>query len=75
MKPFTKHRLDTVSLVFGVLFLVVVGWWLFGNAVTVPLPGLGWLVAAALILFGVLGLLGALRGDRRNRSGDDDDLS
>jgi hypothetical protein len=72
MKPVTRHGTDVVSLVFGLLFLVTAVLWLFGAAVTVPLPGLGWLVALALIVFGVLGLLGALRGDRARRSPDDD---
>jgi hypothetical protein len=76
MKPVTKHRTDVFSLVAGVLFLLAVLWWLFGSRFTVPLPGLGWLVALALIAFGVLGLRGALRGDRGRRRSrtDDDDL-
>jgi hypothetical protein len=32
---------------------------------TVHLPALGWLVAGALILFGGIGLLGAIRSGRR----------
>jgi hypothetical protein len=74
MKPVTKHRTDPLSLIAGTIFLLAVLWWLFGNAFTVPLPGLGWLVALALIAFGVLGLLGALRGDRSRRRSPDDDL-
>jgi hypothetical protein len=72
MKQIHKHPTDALSLVAGVVFLAAVAWWLFGSAVSVPLPGLGWMVAAALIVFGILGLLGALRGDRRNRESDDD---
>ena len=61
MKP---HRMDGVSLSFGVLFLLVVAWWAVSRVVTVHLPAVGWLVAGGLILFGVLGLLGALRSAR-----------
>ena len=61
MKP---HRLDGVSLSFGVLFLLVVLWWAVSRVVTIHLPAVGWLVAGGLILFGVVGLLGALRSAR-----------
>jgi hypothetical protein len=74
MKPVTRHRTDPLSLIAGTIFLLAVLWWLVGSAITVPLPGLGWLVALALIAFGVLGLLGALRGDRGRRRSPDDDL-
>jgi hypothetical protein len=63
MRP---HRTDGVSLSFGVLFLLVAVWWAVAQVVTVRLPALGWLVAGALILFGVLGLLGAIRSGRRS---------
>lgn len=61
MKP---HRMDGVSLSFGVLFLLVVAWWAVSRVVTVHLPAVGWLVAGGLIVFGVIGLLGALRSAR-----------
>ncbi|HTJ34469.1 MAG TPA: hypothetical protein VL738_14685 [Dactylosporangium sp.] len=60
MKP---HRLDGVSLTFGLIFLGIVVVWLFNQAVSVHLNA-GWIVAVGLILFGGLGLLGALRSDR-----------
>ena len=62
MKP---HRLDTVSLVFGAVFLLIAGWWLIGRTVDVRLPRLGWLVALGLIVLGAVGLVGAVRGGRR----------
>ena len=74
MKP---HRTDGLSLAFGLVFLIAVGWWLFGRAVHLALPELGWFAAGALIIFGMLGLFGALRGDggrSRKNSADDDDL-
>jgi Na+-transporting methylmalonyl-CoA/oxaloacetate decarboxylase gamma subunit len=63
MKP---HRTDGVSLSFGLLFLLIVLWWAVSQVATVRLPAVGWLVAGALILFGVIGLMGAIRSGRRN---------
>jgi hypothetical protein len=62
MRP---HRTDGVSLSFGLLFLAVALWWAVAQVVTVRLPALGWLAAGALILFGVVGLLSAIRSGRR----------
>ncbi len=64
------HRTDTVSLVFGLIFLFVAGWWRVSRSFSVGLPMLGWVVAAALISLGALGLLGALRSNRGGRSRD-----
>jgi len=62
MKP---HRTDGVSLSFGLIFLVVALWWAVSQVVNLRLPNLGWLVAGGLILFGVVGLMGAIRSGRR----------
>ena len=64
MKP---HRTDGVSLTFGLIFLGIVIVWLFNQAVSVNLNA-GWIVAVGLILFGLLGLLGALRSDKPARA-------
>jgi hypothetical protein len=64
MKP---HRMDGVSLSFGVIFLAIVVFWAFARVVTVDLPAMGWIVASALLLFGVLGVLGALRSGREKQ--------
>jgi hypothetical protein len=61
MKP---HRTDGVSLVFGLIFLAVAGWWLVAQTMHLALPAIGWFVAGGLIVFGMLGLLGALRSAR-----------
>jgi hypothetical protein len=58
MKP---HRTDGVSLAFALIFLAIVAWWLAAQLFRLVLPAFGWFVAGALILLGVLGLLGALR--------------
>ena len=58
------HRTDAVSLVFGLGFLFIAAWWLISRSVSIGLPTLGWIVAAALISLGAVGLVGALRGNR-----------
>jgi hypothetical protein len=64
-----RHRTDVVSLIFGAVFLLVVGWWAIGRTIDVGLPMLGWAVALGLIVIGVFGLLGALRGSHRQPAG------
>jgi hypothetical protein len=59
------HRTDGVSLSFGLIFLAVAVWWAVAQVTTVRLPALGWLAAGALIMFGVVGLLSAIRSGRR----------
>jgi len=61
MKP---HRTDGVSLSFGLIFLLVALWWALSRVVTIHLPAVGWLVAGGLIVFGVVGLFGAIRSGR-----------
>lgn len=55
------HRTDGVSLTFGMIFLLIAAWWLVAQLLDLPIPAVGWFVAGGLILFGVLGLLAALR--------------
>jgi len=62
MRP---HRMDGVSFTFGLLFGIVALWWGVAQIMAVHLPAAGWLVAGALILFGVIGLTGAIRSSRR----------
>jgi hypothetical protein len=62
-----RHRTDAVSLAFGAVFLLIAGWWLIARTIDIGLPALGWAVALGLILIGVLGLLGVLRGGRREQ--------
>lgn len=58
------HRTDGVSLVFALIFLALAGWWLLAQILDLALPAVGWFLAGALILIGVLGLFGALRSGR-----------
>jgi hypothetical protein len=71
MKP---HRTDSVSLTFGLIFLGIVIVWLFNVVVDLHVKQPGWIAAGALILFGLLGLLGALRSDRKKGAKPDSDL-
>jgi hypothetical protein len=62
MRP---HRTDGISLSFGLIFLCIALWWAVSQAMTVRLPAAGWLIAGALIVFGVIGLNGVVRSGRR----------
>jgi low affinity Fe/Cu permease len=57
-----KHRTDGTSLVFGVVFILVAAWLIFGRTVHIGLGTLAWAIAVALIAIGGVGLLGAVRG-------------
>jgi hypothetical protein len=60
-----RHGTDAVSLIFGLVFIAIAGWGLFGRyVVSINVPNLGWLVAGALILMGLLGVVASLRGDK-----------
>jgi hypothetical protein len=60
-----RHSTDLVSVVFGFIFLMIAGWWVFGRSVHVSVSHGGWVLAGALIVVGLLGVVGSLRGDRR----------
>lgn len=55
-----NHRTDSVSLFFGLVFLLVAGAFLVGELTDLALPSLGWFIAGGLIILGVLAVLGAL---------------
>jgi hypothetical protein len=59
------HRMDGVSLTFGLIFLMIPLWWAASQVIDLELPAVGWIVAGGLIFFGVVGLLGAIRSGRR----------
>jgi hypothetical protein len=60
-----RHGTDTVSLTFGLIFLLVAGWWVLSRAVDIAFPTVAWAVAVGLIAVGALGLVGTLRGGPR----------
>lgn len=59
-----SHRTDGISLTFGVVFLLIVAWYVAARLVDLDLPLMGWSVAGGLIVLGLLGLVGALRSGR-----------
>ncbi|MEU5940628.1 hypothetical protein ABZ807_15895 [Micromonospora sp. NPDC047548] len=61
------HRTDLVSLAFGLLFLGLSVWWLLAQILGLALPPVGWFLAGALLVTGLLGLIGALRSGRHDR--------
>jgi TRAP-type C4-dicarboxylate transport system permease small subunit len=65
-----RHRTDYLSLIFGLLFLAVAGWWAASYfldwAISVHIPDAGWVLAAGLILLGLIGIVASLRRDRRD---------
>jgi hypothetical protein len=53
----SRHVSDGVSLIFGIAFLAVAAGWTLNRWLDVTMPSAGWIVASALVLFGVLGLV------------------
>ncbi|SBT51248.1 hypothetical protein GA0070621_3990 [Micromonospora narathiwatensis] len=60
------HRTDIVSFAFGLVFLALSVWWLLARILGLTLPPVGWFLAGALILVGLLSLVGALRSGRHS---------
>ena len=56
-----KHEPDMVSLIWGVMFLVVVTCWVLAKVVGVDLPSAGWTFALLMVAIGAVGLVGAVR--------------
>lgn len=67
-----RHRTDTLSLVCGLLFVAVAGWYLSGAHRDARI--LGWFLAGALVLLGLLGLVRTLRRGGAAQVGPADDL-
>jgi hypothetical protein len=63
-----RHRADLISLGFGLFFLILAAWWSVNYylhwRIQVNVPNFGWILAGALIVVGVLGVVASLRGDR-----------
>jgi hypothetical protein len=66
-----RHRTDVVSLLFGLLFVGVAGWWAASYYLDWVInwelvPDAGWVLAAGLILLGLIGIAASLRRDRKD---------
>ena len=61
MKP---HRIDPVSLIFGLLFLGLAGWWLLSQVLNFSPASAGWAAAISLVLLGTIGIVTSLVGNR-----------
>lgn len=59
------HRTDSVSLFFGVVFLLVAAGFLARRMLNVELPDLAWLIAGGVTVLGLIGVLGALVPSRK----------
>jgi hypothetical protein len=44
-------------LIFGIVFVGLAAGWMVDRWLDVTTPAVGWIVASALVLFGVLGLI------------------
>jgi hypothetical protein len=53
----SRHVFDLVSLIFGIVFVGLAGGWMVNQWLDLTMPPVGWIVASALVLFGVLGLI------------------
>lgn len=69
----SPHRADAVSFGFGLVFLAAAVVWVVANFVRVQPATIGWLVAAALLVLGSLGLVQTLRSGRDDRGGNNRD--
>lgn len=65
-----RHDTDVVSLVSGIVFAAVLGWWLLLRWVSLSAPGAGWLFATALLVLGAAGIVVNV-GRWRQRRADD----
>ena len=73
-----RHSTDLVSLAFGILFFGIAGWWLVGRYVLdvhLNVPNLGLIMAGALVVLGLLGVVGSLRREAKPARRDETDAA
>ena len=72
--PTGRHRTDVLSLFFGLIFLALAGAWAATRYLGLDwmfvwrLPDFGWVIAGALVLLGLLGIVASLRPRRTHES-------
>ncbi|HEX6683797.1 MAG TPA: hypothetical protein VF062_13420 [Candidatus Limnocylindrales bacterium] len=59
------HRTDSISLAFGLIFILIAGGYLATSYLDLDLPSVGWFIAGGLILLGVVGAITALIPSRK----------
>jgi hypothetical protein len=62
------HRTDTLSLAFGMLFLIIAGTFLANRAFEVRLPNMGLVVAVGIVVLGAIIAVTALFPHRKPKS-------
>jgi hypothetical protein len=61
-----SHRTDSVSLFFGLAFLMIAIGYLAKVYLKLDLPSMGWFIAAGLIFLGIVGAITALVPSRKD---------
>ena len=61
-----SHRTDSVSLFFGLAFLMIALGYLAKVYLKLDLPSMGWFVALGLIFLGIVGAITALIPSRKS---------
>lgn len=61
MKP---QRTNMTSLIFGAVFLIIAGVWFVNRYTEFDIPNLGWILAPALIVLGLIGIVTSLTARR-----------
>ncbi len=67
-----SHRTDSLSLFFGVAFLLISGGYLASSYLSFDVPEAGWFIAGALIFLGLVGAVTALVPPRRRKEDKED---
>jgi hypothetical protein len=68
----SRRTTDPVALGAGLFFLAVTVLWLISRVTTLGVAAVGWALAGGLVLLGLAGIAGSLRGLRRRHAGDPD---
>lgn len=60
-----SHRTDSVSLFFGLAFVLIALGYLANVYLNLNLPSMGWFIAAGLVFLGIVGAITALVPSRQ----------
>ena len=59
-----SHKIDPVSLIFGLLFVGLGAWWWIAEIADLPAGVAAWVGAVALLALGVIGVVTSVVGSR-----------